>query len=165
MNDDVFAMELTLAGIIAAGTALWGWLGWLVLLWVFCMATDYITGTLAALKAHEWSSDAARDGLWHKGGMFFVALVAALTDLVVSLLLQAGVLDLPFDRSVLLTTLVLSWYTMTELGSILENAARLTDRVPPWLSKFLKIAADAAEKAGEKVVGDEAKSDDEDGFD
>ena len=158
MDDNTMILQAALTGVIAAGTALWGWLGWLVLLWVFCMATDYITGSLAALKAHEWSSDAARDGLWHKGGMFFVALVAALTDLVVSLLLQAGVLDLPFDRSALLTTLVLSWYTMTELGSILENATRLTDRVPPWLSKFLKIAADAAEKAGEKVVGEEEKS-------
>lgn len=154
MDDNVFELRVALAGIIAAGTAIWGWLGWLVLVWGLCMILDYITGSLAAIKAHEWSKAVARAGLWHKGGMIFVMLVAALTDLVVSLMLQVGVISIPFDRSVLLTTLVLSWYTLTELGSILENATRLTDRVPWWLAKFLKIASSKLDDAGEHIVGE-----------
>lgn len=154
MDDNVFALQIVLAGALAAGTAIWGWFGWLALLWAASMALDYITGTLAAVKAGEWSSATAREGLWHKGGMILVVLVAALTDLVVSLMLRAGVISLPFDHSVLLTVLVLSWYTLTELGSILENATRLTDRVPWWLSRFLKIASDKLDDAGEHIVGE-----------
>ena len=146
--------KVILTGLLAAGTALWGWFGWLVLLWCASMAIDYATGTLAALRRGEWSSAVAREGLWHKGGMIFVMLVAALTDLVVSLMLRAGVISLPFDHSVLLTVLVLSWYTLTELGSILENTTRLTDRVPWWLSRFLKIASDKLDDAGEHIVGE-----------
>jgi toxin secretion/phage lysis holin len=149
MSDDVFTAKLVLAGIIAAGTAIWGWLGWLVLLWVAAMAMDYATGTLAAIKHHEWNSAAARDGLWHKGGMILVVCVAALTDLALTLILQAGVAGTPFDECVLLTVLALAWYTLTELGSVLENAMRITNKVPPWLRRFLKNAVDRVdERAG-----------------
>ena len=155
MDDNAFALQIVLAGALAAGTAIWGWFGWLALLWAVSMALDYITGTLAAVKAGEWSSEAAREGLWHKGGMILVVLVAAATDLAVSLLLRSGMFDFPFDHSVVLTVIVMAWYTLTELGSALENATRITDRVPKWLSRVLKIAADAAEKAGEQLAGED----------
>ena len=57
-----------LAAILAFLTALWGWLGWAVIIWVACFLLDYISGTAAARKNHEWSSDIAREGLWHKLG-------------------------------------------------------------------------------------------------
>ncbi len=38
------------AAAIGALTALWGWLGWLVMGWIVCMALDYLTGSLAACK-------------------------------------------------------------------------------------------------------------------
>ena len=148
--EDLTWTHIVLAGVIAAGTAIWGWFGWLVLLWVVCMAGDYATGTLAALRHHEWSSAAAREGLWHKGGMILVVLIAALTDLAVSLLLRSGVAGFPFDHSVLLTVTALSWYTLTELGSMLENAARLTNRVPPGLRRFLRRSANAVDAPDER---------------
>ena len=157
--EDLTWTHIVLAGVIAAGTAIWGWFGWLVLLWVVCMAGDYATGTLAALRHHEWSSSAAREGLWHKGGMILVVLIAALTDLAVSLLLRSGVAAFPFDHSVLLTVLALSWYTLTELGSALENATRLTDRVPLWLRRVLKLAAETVDGAGEHIAPQEGEGD------
>ena len=69
-------------------TALWGWFGWLVVGWIGCMALDYLTGSMAAAKAGDWSSGKAREGIWHKCGMLVVVLVAAGTDL-----LLAAVLD------------------------------------------------------------------------
>lgn len=158
MEDNATAVKLALTGAVAAGTALWGWFGWLAVLWASSMAIDYLTGTLAALKAHEWSSATAREGLWHKGGMILVALAAALADLAISLLLSTGIVPFPFSHSIVLTGTVLAWYTLTELGSTLENATRLTNRVPLWLSRFLKIAADAANQVGERTAG-EARSD------
>lgn len=155
MEDNIFAAKIALTGIVATGTALWGWFGWLALLWAASMALDYITGTLAAVKAGEWSSGEAREGLWHKGGMILVVLVAALTDLSVTLILRSGIVEFPFDHSVLVTAISLAWYTLTELGSTLENATRITNRVPRWLTRILKVAAEAVDDAGEKIAGKE----------
>lgn len=152
MEENMMVEKTLLTSALVAGTAIWGWFGWLVLLWAASMATDYVTGTLAALKNREWSSAVAREGLWHKGGMLFVVLVAALTDLAVSLLLRSGVICFPFSYSIALTVIVLSWYTLTELGSTLENATKLTDRVPTWLKRFLKVAADTVDAMGSKAA-------------
>lgn len=148
-------LHALLAGLIASGAALWGWFGWLVLIWAVCMALDYLSGTLAALKAHDWSSQRAREGLWHKCGEILIVGVAALTDVAISLILRSGIIDFPWSYSVILTIIVLAWYTLTELGSILENATRLTDKVPLWLSKFLKVTAETVDKTGEKLTGGE----------
>ena len=153
MEDNALTVKLLLTGVLAAGTAVWGWLGWLVVLWCSCMAMDYLTGTLAALKEGTWSSSAAREGLWHKGGMILVVLAAALTDATLTLILRSGVMEFPFSESVMLTVIVLTWYTLTELGSMLENTTKLTDNVPPWLRKFLAIAAKSVNDAGNKVTG------------
>ena len=161
MEENVLTAKILLTGLIAAGSAIWGWFGWLVLLWFVCMALDYATGTLAAMKRGEWSSDVAREGLWHKGGMILIVLVAALADLAISLILRSGVVVFPFDYSILLTVLVLSWYTLTELGSMLENATQLTGKAPAWLARFLKIAADTVNQAGDHVVADKEGHDDE----
>ena len=160
MEDNVFTAKLLLTGAIAAGTALWGWLGWLVILWCACMALDYLTGSLAALKRGEWSSAAAREGLWHKAGMILIVCAAALTDFAITLILRAGVAQFPFDYSVLLSVIVLAWYTLTELGSMLENAIELSPRnAPKWLARFLKVAAAKINETGEQIAGG---NDDED---
>ena len=65
MMENVTRFKAALAAVLAAMTALWGWFGWLVLAWVGCMAVDYIAGYGAAMKNGEWSSNIAREGLWH----------------------------------------------------------------------------------------------------
>ena len=52
-------------------TALWGWVGWAIIIWIVCIVLDYISGTAAARRSGEWSSEVARDGLWHKLGEIF----------------------------------------------------------------------------------------------
>ena len=37
---------------------------------------------------------------------------------------------------------VLVWYLLTELGSILENALRLGAKVPGWLANLLQATKD-----------------------
>ena len=49
--------------------------------------------------------------------------------------------------------MVLAWYVITELGSIVENAAKLGAPVPPWLVRFLAAVEDAADAAGERLEG------------
>ena len=130
-------------------TALWGWLGWTVLIWIVCMMLDYISGTAAARKAGEWSSDIAREGIWHKLGEIFTVLVAALCDIALRVVIEGAGVDVGINVSAVLTPIVLLWYIVTELGSIAENAGKLGAPIPEWLKKTLaqyKDKIDTAEK-------------------
>lgn len=136
------AIKGAVAAVLAFLTALWGWLGWAVLIWIACLALDYISGTAAARRKGEWSSAVARDGLWHKLGEIFAVLVAAMADIVLGIVLDSAPVTLPFEISALVTPLVLLWYIITELGSILENAYKLGAPIPEWLLKMLKMYKD-----------------------
>ena len=122
-NSNIFlAVKAAIVGVFGAFGAAFGWLGWLVLAWVACMAVDWLSGSSAAMQAGQWSSARARGGIWHKAGMIVVVIVAALADAVLSMVVSK-MPGLPIDYTVLLLPMVLVWYILTELGSILENAA------------------------------------------
>lgn len=148
--ENVTHAKAAVAAAVAVLTALWGWFGWLVVLFVGCMAVDYLTGSAAAMRRGEWSSASARDGIWHKCGSIIVVMVAGAADLLIGTMLShlPGVV-LPFEYTVLLCPLVTVWYTLTELGSIVENAVALGAPVPAWLTKMLDAAKDAVDKLGE----------------
>lgn len=148
MNAPEKATEIKAAivAIIAFLTALWGWLGWAVVIWLACILVDYLAGTFAAKKAGEWSSAIARDGLWHKMGEIFAVLVAALCDIALSIIAQGSGITIPIDIGPLLTPIVILWYIITELGSIAENAGKLGAPVPNWLKRSLKQYKDLLDK-------------------
>lgn len=129
-------IKAAIAAVLAFFTALWGWLGWAVLVWIFCFLLDYLSGTAAARKAGEWSSSIAREGVWHKLGEIFAVLVAALCDIALKIVVSSG-LDLGFELPTLITPIVLLWYIITELGSIAENAEKMGAPVPKWIKKGL----------------------------
>ena len=150
--------KVIITGVGAAVSAALGWLGWLVVAWVACMLLDYATGTAAALKAGKWSCKAAREGLWHKVGAMAAVLVAAILDGVLGLILDhIPALTLPFDYTVFLTVLVLVWYILTELGSIVENAGRLGAPLPAWLSKAIAALESGVDSTGDKLTQGEKK--------
>lgn len=47
--------------------------------------------------------------------------------------------------------LVLAWYIITELGSILENAIKLGANPPAWITKILAVSLKTVEGAGDKA--------------
>lgn len=154
MDKTINGVKAAIAAALGVLTGLWGWLGWLVVGWVACMALDYLTGSMAAAKAGQWSSGKAREGVWHKCGMIVVVLVAAGTDLLLSLLLaNLPLAELPVEYAGLVCPVVLVWYIVTELGSMVENAAAMGAPVPKWLGKLLALSRDAAEQAGDKLSG------------
>lgn len=138
--------------IVAGGTALGAFLGWKGIM-LLVMALDYITGTFAACKEGNWSSAVAREGLWHKGGMIAVVLVAMITDWI--MVLVAEYVPIGIQWPGIIMPLVLAWYIVTELGSILENAVKMGGNVPGWLIKLLKASANLVETAGEQAAGQE----------
>ena len=153
MEHKLTEFKTAMAVFFTAIGAFLGWQGIMAVVWVGMMALDYISGTLAACRAGEWSSQVARDGLWHKGGMIFVVVVAAVADGIMAVI--CANLPLPFgwtgEWPGLILPLVLAWYIITELGSILENAAKMGAPMPEWLVKLLKATLSIVNKAGENA--------------
>ena len=141
--DNIHAFKAALAAVGAALTALWGWFGWVVVAWIVLMVIDYVTGSAAALRAGEWASKTARDGIWHKLGSVVAVIVAAILP---------GV-ELPFAYTVLLCPLVVIWYILTEVGSIIENAGALGTPIPAWLKKMIAALGASVDQAGEQLGG------------
>ena len=147
-NNIFLWIKAAVAGVCGAFTAAFGWLDWLVLAWVVCMAIDWISGSAAAAAKGEWSSATARAGIWHKGGMLLVVLVAFVTDSVLGIVVE-NLPGLGVQYTVLVLPVVLVWYIFTELGSVAENAADMGAPVPPGLLSLLAAGKRAAEQAAD----------------
>ena len=148
MNENLMTIKTAIvAGCTALGAFL-GWKGVMLIAWVAVLALDYLTGTLAACQAGVWRSETAREGLWHKGGMIAVVIVAALADWI--MVIVAAYIPIGIQWPGIILPLVLAWYIITELGSILENAVKMGAKVPDWLVKLLKASAHIVEAAGQQ---------------
>lgn len=144
MDERLTAYKAAVAAFFTALGAFLGWQGIMVVIWIAAMALDYISGTVAAWSCGEWSSSVARDGLKHKGGMILVVIVAALAD--ITLWIVCAYLPVDMTWPVLVLPLVLAWYILTELGSILENAVKMGAPIPAWLMKLLTVGLKAIDK-------------------
>lgn len=150
MNEKLVTVKASIVAAFTAVGTLLGWKGVMLISWVVCMALDYLTGTMAACKEHAWSSATAREGLWHKGGMIAVIIVAAIADWIMVVIAQYVPIGIEWPGIVL--PLVLAWYIITELGSILENAVKMGANVPGWLVKLLKASANIVASVGEHTT-------------
>ena len=150
--EQINGFKAALAALCAALTALWGWFGWVVVAWIGFMLIDYATGSAAALRAGEWSSKTARDGIWHKLGSVAAVIVAGILDVVIGHLLgNVPGVELPFTYTVLLSPLVVVWYILTEAGSIIENAGALGAPFPAWLKKMIASMRSKVDQAGDSI--------------
>lgn len=145
--------KAAVTAIVGGISAALGWFGWLVVIYVVCMGLDWFTGTAVAKQNGEWKSDVARAGCRHKIGSVVAFIVSLLFDFLVSLTLHniPGV-TLPFDYSVLLGPVVLVWYIVTEMGSIIENAGLLGAKIPAFLVKAIKVLNSAVDSAGDTAT-------------
>ena len=114
------------------------------------------------MRKGEWSSKEARDGIWHKFGSIVVVLVSGAADLLLGTIIEhiPGIV-LPFEYTVLICPVVVIWYILTELGSIVENAVALGAPCPPWLATIIDKTLDAVDAAGELGQGSEEDKTDE----
>ena len=157
MENNVPYMKVWITGILGTLTALWGWFGWLVVIWAFLMLADWLIGSAVAMRGGKWSSARMRAGAWHKGGVILIVCVALVADWLIGTLLGnlPGV-ELPFEYGVLLGPLVIVWYAVGELGSLAEHGVAMGAPVPEWLVKFLSMSKDAIDKAGDVMTGESA---------
>ncbi len=151
LPENLKTLKAGITALCAAFTAAFGGTGWLSLLFPLAMALDYATGSAAALKAGQWSSSVARNGLAHKGGMIAAVLAAACLDGAMYVLVTfLPAVHLPFEYPAVASPLVLCWYVLTELGSVLENAAKLGAPIPPFLKKALAALSGTLDEVGQK---------------
>ena len=150
MEDNLMTFKAAIAAFFTTLGAFLGWQGIMAVVWVAMMALDYLTGTMAACHTGEWSSKTAREGLWHKGGMIVVVIVAAVADIIMAVI--CANIPIGIQWPVIVLPLVLAWYIITELGSILENAVKMGAPVPEWLVKLLKASLEFVDGAGEDAA-------------
>ena len=151
MDEKLTAIKAAIAAALTALGTFLGWQGVMIVIWVGTMALDYLSGTIAACCAGHWDSAVARDGLKHKGGMILVVAVSALADVTLDMI--GGRLPVKLDWPMVVLPLVLTWYILTELGSILENAIKLGAPVPKWLTRLLKISLRTFDQQADKEIG------------
>lgn len=151
-NGNIFlVIKGAIAAVAGMYSAAFGVVGCLALAWVACMAVDYISGSAAACKNGEWSSAVAREGIYHKGGMFLVVIVAAITDTAVRMAVES-IPNIGINYKALVLPVVLVWYIFTELGSIVENASDMGANVPEKLVKLLAAGKAAVESSAADTV-------------
>jgi len=148
MKDKLLTGKAAIAAFLTAMGTVLGWKGIMLLVWAGVMGLDYLSGTMAACKEGKWSSATAREGLWHKGGMILVVTVAAIADGV--MVVMGAYVPMELQWPGVLLPMVLAWYILTELGSILENAVAMGANVPGWLVKRLKNGVELLDSEGDK---------------
>lgn len=151
MHETLVTAKAAIAAFFAALAAFLGWKGIMALVWVALMALDWITGTAAARKNGTWKSATARDGAGHKFGAAVVIVLAFLADFIMGLMLpHIPVLNIQWPD--VLAPLVLAWYIVTEIGSILENAIKLGAPVPSWIVKIFDATLKMVDRVGEEAM-------------
>lgn len=102
-----------------AGTAVGLMGGWDAAMKVLtvCMALDYITGVLSAIREKKLSSSVGFWGLLRKGVIFLVVMLAAQ-------------LDVALGQEAVCRTAAILFYIANEAVSMTENAAKLGVPVP-----------------------------------
>lgn len=151
--DNINVIKASVVTAVAGISACLGWFGWLTVTFVLCMTVDWVTGSAVAAKAGNWSSKKGREGLWHKLGSVVAVFVAALLDIVVGIVINnIPSITLPFSYTVLLCPVVLVWYIVTELGSIIENAGNMGAPVPKFLRRTILLLKGTVDSAGDKIL-------------
>ncbi|MED9905191.1 MAG: phage holin family protein [Lachnospiraceae bacterium] len=155
-------MEKVKVTVIAAVSALMGWLGILavpVLLLVLCNVIDYGTGIVAAkYRTEEITSYKGMKGIVKKVCMWLLIVLGAVIDTMLNYAVEyIGLsITLPF----IVATVVAVWLLVNEIISILENMIDIGVDMPPFLMPLVKnIKKQVEDKAS---VAEENTEDTED---
>ena len=127
--------------IAGAGGALLGLAGgWdaLMRVLVICMAVDYVTGVINAIKEKTLSSKVGWVGILRKLTIFGVVIVAAQIDIAMGL-------------NAVCRTAAIAFYTANEAISMLENASAIGLGLPPKLVDVLGQLKAGGERAKDKT--------------
>lgn len=110
------------------------------------MAVDYFTGMLASKREaidhpndpnYGWSSKKGAIGIIKKAGYVFVIMAAMILDYIIAV--TAGKLGFDMPTTAVFGLLVVIWYLLNEMLSIIENAGRMGADIPSWLCNYIAV--------------------------
>ena len=155
-------MKNTLLLIQGAASAVLAWaadrLGILfpvLMVLIFMMIVDYITGMMASMEeavdhpddpAYGWNSKKGLKGIIKKFGYICMIAVAMVVDYIIADIATHMGIKVPTET--FFGLLVAIWYILNELLSITENAGRMGTPVPEWLRKYIAALKQQIDETG-----------------
>ena len=134
----IFAGLLYYLGIVAVP----------IMMLIFAMIVDYITGMSAAWYNAELSSKKGIKGIVKKVSYLALVVAAMIIDWLISQGLQQINVDLHY--SVFFAVLVAVWLIINELISTLENLSRMGVPIPSFLKKIINRLKTTVDESEEK---------------
>lgn len=112
---------------------------------------DYVTGIIGSVVTKSFSSTIMRTGLWHK----LAYLVAIIVGLVLERL--SAHYELGFVFAGTITTMIVIWIIITEVGSIMENLVKINPNLAN--NTFMRIFSrrEEAEQIEEETIEEETR--------
>ena len=154
MEIKLLEIKAAITALVAAFATFLGWQGMLLCVWMALMAIDYVSGCLAAKVQGNWQSKLAREGIAHKFGMALVVVGGFMADVVFAVACKQFP-QIGFSWPFMFAPLLMIWYSLTELGSIMANACEMGAPIPGWMIYGLKMGKDALDNYTGKVKKDE----------
>lgn len=149
MNDAISMLKLTVITALGVIAAYFNVLLIPIVVLVFVMVTDYISGMISAKKSGELSSRLGIMGIAKKVGYLALVAVGMVVDyLISSALVHVGIeIQINYCFALIITI----WLIVNELISILENLGELDVPIPDFLRKSIhKIKDSVDSKTGDK---------------
>lgn len=155
-----YAMQGTFAAVTASFTAKLGILWWVLLIFVICMAFDFLSGMAASKKesiehpddkSKGWSSKKGMLGIIKKFGYILIVGVAIIFDFLIYQ--TSGLLGIDMPTSTFFGLLITVLFILNELLSITENAGRMGANIPQFLVNAISVLKGKVENKGGTING------------
>ena len=144
MEQSITPVRLTLAGLAALVMAEFRYYAPALLLLVFCIVLDYVTGMTRAWMKGELSSGVGLRGFVKKLCYILGVAVGFAADLLISLL--ADNLGLTVDIPAVLGLTVTLMLSLNELVSVAENLGQIGVPMPAALTRALQKLGEREDK-------------------
>ena len=144
MEQTITPVRLTLAGLAALVMAEFRYYAPALLLLVFCIVLDYVTGMTRAWMKGELSSGVGLRGFVKKLCYILGVAVGFAADLLISLLTDS--LGLTVDIPAVLGLTVTLMLSLNELVSVAENLGQIGVPIPKALTGALQKLKDREDK-------------------
>ena len=128
-----------------------------MILLIFLMMIDYISGMLASKKEavehpgdkeYGWSSRKSIIGIYKKVGYILTILAAISTDYIIYKFVRE--MGIEYQTKTFFGLLVIVWFLLNEILSILENAGRMGAALPGFLKSILSEIKREIDKYNDK---------------
>ena len=148
MNESIPMLKLTIIAALGVIAAYFNALMIPIVVLVFVMVTDYISGMASAKKSGELSSRLGIMGIAKKVGYLALVAVGMVVDyLISSALVHVGI---EIQINYCFAMIIVIWLIINELISILENLGEMGVPLPSFLTSMIKTLKSKVEEQGGK---------------